>query len=173
MLESLESAKKRNAPIFGEIAGFGSNCDASSLTNPNVNGVAEAMKLALKDAKINPDTIDYINAHGTGTRINDPLECRAIHKVFGDRSTILPISSSKSLFGHAMGASSALEALATILAVQNDCAPPTLNCDDLDPECRIDPVSYNSRKVKIDTALSNSFAFGGSNGVLVFRKWEL
>ena len=173
VLESLESAKKRNAPILGEIVGFGSNCDASSLTNPNENGVAEAMKLALKDAKISPETISYINAHGTGTRLNDPLECRAIHQVFGDRSTMLPVSSIKSLFGHAMGASSALEALATLLAVENYCVPPTLNCDNLDPECEIDPVPYNSRKVQIDTALSNSFAFGGSNAVLVFRKWKL
>ena len=119
VLESLESANKRNAPVFGEIAGFGSNCDASSLTNPDENGVAESMKLALDDAEISPDSIGYINAHGTGTRLNDPLECRAIHRVFGDRSVKLPVSSSKSLFGHAMGASSALEALATLLAVQN------------------------------------------------------
>ena len=173
VLESLESATKRNATIFGEIAGFGSNCDASSLTNPDINGVVEAIKLALKDASICPENIDYINAHGTGTRKNDPLECQAIHQVFGDhRAGMIPVSSSKSLFGHAMGASSALEALATMLAVQKNCAPPTLNCDDLDPECGIDPVSYNSRKVQIDTALSNSFAFGGSNAVLVFRKWE-
>ena len=127
---------------------------------------------ALDDAEISPDSIGYIKAHGTGTRLNDPLECRAIHRVFGDRSVKLPVSSSKSLFGHAMGASSALEALATLLAVQNDCAPPTLNCDDLDPECVIDPVPYNFRKVQIEAALSNSFAFGGSNAVLVFRKWK-
>ena len=172
VLESLESANKRNAPVFGEIVGFGSNCDASSLTNPDENGVVESMKLALDDAEISPESIGYINAHGTGTRLNDPLECRAIKRVFGDRSVKLPVSSSKSLFGHAMGASSALEALATLLAVQNDCAPPTLNCDDLDPECVIDPVPYNSRKVQIEAALSNSFAFGGSNAVLVFRKWK-
>ena len=121
VLESLESAETRNAEIFGEIAGFGSNCDATSLTNPDENGVAESMKLALEDAEISPDSIGYINAHGTGTRLNDPLECRAIHRVFGNRASSLAVSSNKSQLGHAMGASSALEALATILAVQNDC----------------------------------------------------
>ncbi len=172
VLESLESANKRNAPVFGEIAGFGSNCDASSLTNPDENGVAESMKLALDDAEILPDSIGYINAHGTGTRLNDPLECRAIHQIFGGRAATLPVSSNKSVFGHSMGASSALEALATLLAIQNDCAPPTLNCDHQDPECAIDAVPHNSREVTIDAALSNSFAFGGSNAVLAFRKWK-
>ncbi len=172
VLESLESAETRNAEIFGEIAGFGSNCDAASLTNPDETGVAEAMRLALVDAELNPEDIGYINAHGTGTRLNDPLECRAIHKIFGDRASTLPVSSNKSVFGHAMGASSALEALATLLAVQNDCVPPTLNCDEQDPECDIDPVPTNSRKLKIEAALSNSFAFGGSNAVLAIRKWN-
>lgn len=170
VLESLESAEKRNTPVFGEIAGFGSNCDAFSLTNPEERGVAEAMRLALEDAELYPKNIGYINAHGTGTKINDPIECKAIHSVFGDRVEKLPVSSNKSLFGHAMGASSALEALATLLTVQNDCIPPTANCHDLDPECVIDPVANNSRNVTIDAAISNSFAFGGSNAVLVFRK---
>ena len=172
VLESLESAETRNAEIFGEIAGFGSNCDATSLTNPDENGVAESMKLALEDAEISPDSIGYINAHGTGTRLNDPLECRAIHRVFGNRASSLAISSNKSQLGHAMGASSALEALATILSVQNDCAPPTLNCIDPDPECDIDPVPNYARKLNIEAALSNSFAFGGSNAVLVIKKWK-
>ncbi|MBC8259754.1 MAG: beta-ketoacyl-[acyl-carrier-protein] synthase family protein [SAR324 cluster bacterium] len=172
VLESLESALNRKAHIFGEISGFGSNCDATSMTNPDENGVAESMRLALKDAAIDPEEIDYINAHGTATRLNDPLECRAVSKVFGKCSNKLPVSSTKSLIGHAMGASSALEALATLLAVQHDCALPTLNCDDLDPECAIDPVANKSRKVRIDTAISNSFAFGGSNAVLVFKKWK-
>ena len=127
---------------------------------------------AVVDAELNPEDIGYINAHGTGTRLNDPLECRAIHKIFGDRASTLPVSSNKSVFGHAMGASSALEALATLLAVQNDCVPPTLNCDEQDPECDIDPVPTNSRKLKIEAALSNSFAFGGSNAVLAIRKWN-
>ena len=172
VLESLESAQKRNVPVLGEIAGFGSNCDATSLTNPDENGVADAIRLALDDAELNPEDIGYINAHGTGTLLNDPLECRAIHQIFGGRAATLPVSSNKSVFGHSMGASSALEALATLLAVQNDCAPPTLNCDYQDPECAIDTVSHNSRKVTIDAALSNSFAFGGSNAVLAFRKWK-
>ena len=172
VLESLESAQKRNAEIFGEIAGFGSNCDAASLTNPDETGVAEAMRLALVDAELNPEDIGYINAHGTGTRLNDPLECRAIHKIFGNRASTLPVSSNKSVFGHAMGASSALEALATLLAVQNDCVPPTLNCEEQDPECDIDPVPIISRKLNIEAALSNSFAFGGSNAVLAIRKWN-
>lgn len=172
VLESLESAQKRNVNILGEIVGFGSNSDAVSLTNPDETGVAEAIKLAIVDAEMSPEDIDYINAHGTGTKINDPLECRAIHKVFGDRAATLPVSSIKSSFGHAMGASSALEALATLLAVQYDCAPPTLNCDDQDPECDIDTVAHISRNVQIDVALSNSFAFGGSNAVLVIKKWK-
>ena len=172
VLESLESAQKRNVNILGEIVGFGSNSDAVSLTNPDETGVSEAMKLAIMDAEIFPEDIDYINAHGTGTKINDPLECRAIHKVFGDRASSLPVSSIKSSFGHAMGASSALEALATLLAVQYDCAPPTLNCDEKDPECDVDTVGHISRNVQIDVALSNSFAFGGSNAVLVIKKWK-
>jgi len=130
------------------------------------------MKLALEDAEISPDSIGYINAHGTGTRLNDPLECRAIHRVFGNRASSLAVSSNKSQLGHAMGASSALEALATILSVQNDCAPPTLNCIDPDPECDIDPVPNYARKLNIEAALSNSFAFGGSNAVLVIKKWK-
>ncbi len=172
VLESLESAELRDAPVYGEISGFGSNCDAYSLTNPDEDSVAEAMRLALHDAGTPAEAIDYINAHGTGTRLNDPLECRAIHRVFGKRSARLPVSSCKSQFGHAMGASSALEALAVLLAVQHDCAPPTLNCDNLDPQCIIDPVPFHSRKIAIETALSNSFAFGGSNAVLVVQKWN-
>ena len=172
VLESLESAQKRNAPVFGEISGFGSNCDAASLTSPDETGVAEAMRLALLDAEMNPGDIGYINAHGTGTRLNDPLECRAIHKIFGEKATTLPVSSNKSILGHAMGASSVLEVLATLLALQNDCVPPTLNCDDQDPECAIDTVAHNSRKVLIDAALSNSFAFGGSNAVIALKKWK-
>ena len=143
-----------------------------SLTNPDENGVAESMILAIKDANINPDQVDYINTHGTGTKINDPIECKAIRKVFGNRASILPASSTKSSLGHAMGASSALEALATLLAVQNNCAPPTLNYEIPDEECIIDSVANSSRNIKIDVAISNSFAFGGSNGVIVFKKWK-
>ena len=172
VLESLESAEKRNASIYGEISGFGSNCDAFSLTNPDERGVAEAMRLALEDAELYPNNIGYINAHGTGTKLNDPVECKAIQRVFGDRASGMPVSSNKSLFGHAMGASSALEALATMLTVQNDRIPPTVNCHDLDPECFIDPVPNNSRNVTVNAAISNSFAFGGSNAVLVFKKWK-
>ena len=171
VLESLESAERRNATVYAEIAGYGNNCDAHNLTTPEESGITEAMTLALEDAGLAPDEIDAINAHGTGTRINDLVECRALHRVFGPRALHLPVSAPKSMLGHTMGASSALEAVASVLTLRHQCIPPTRNCENLDPECAIDPVADQARRQAVRTVLSNSFAFGGNNAVLAFRSW--
>ncbi|OGR27422.1 MAG: hypothetical protein A2277_18135 [Desulfobacterales bacterium RIFOXYA12_FULL_46_15] len=172
VLESLDSAIKSKRKIYAEISGFGSNCDAFHLTTPEKNGQAKAIKLALEDADINPEKIDYINAHGTATRLNDLVETAAIKDVFGDYAYRIPISSTKSVFGHAMGASSAMELVATVLSVKNDVIHPTLNYQECDPECDLDYVPGKARVKTINHAISNSFGFGGSNAVLVVKKWK-
>ncbi|MGK0290004.1 MAG: 3-oxoacyl-[acyl-carrier-protein] synthase II [bacterium] len=172
VLESLDSALERNATIYAEITGFGTNCDASSLTSPSEEGVTTAMDLALKSAEISPEEIDYINAHGTGTKINDAIESKAIRNVFGKHVENLPVSSSKSMLGHSMGASSALELIITALTVKNDCIPPTINYNTPDPNCDLNYVPNKAVSKKVTTAMSNSFAFGGSNAVLVVKKWN-
>jgi len=171
VLESLSSALNRDADIYAEIAGFGSNCDAYHLTAPSLTGEVEAMHLAIKDAGLSPRDIDYINAHGTATEINDRVETAAIKEVFGDYAYKLPISSTKSMIGHAMGASSALELIATVLSVKNHLIPPTVNYQKPDPECDLDYVPNHARPKEIKSAISNSFGFGGSNAVLVINKW--
>lgn len=171
ILETLESAQKRGAKIYGEIIGFGMSSDASHITRPNQKGPEKAMRLALEDAEISPELIDYINAHGTGTTVNDAMETAAIKNVFGDHASKLAISSTKSLHGHALGAASALEAVVTTLALEHQILPPTGNFIEKDPECDLDVVPNQSRKAKIDFALSNSFAFGGLNAVLAFKRW--
>jgi len=172
VLESLSSALKRKADIYAEIAGFGSNCDAYHFTAPSLTGEVEAMHLAIKDAGLSPKDIDYINAHGTATKINDRVETEAIKEVFGDHAYKLPISSTKSMIGHGMGASSALEVIATVLSVKNHLIPPTVNYQKPDPECDLDYVPNQARPKEIKYAISNSFGFGGSNAVLVINKWE-
>jgi 3-oxoacyl-[acyl-carrier-protein] synthase II len=172
VLESLSSALKRKADIYAEIAGFGSNCDAYHLTAPSLMGEVEAMHLAIKDAGLSPKDIDYINAHGTATKINDRVETAAIKEVFGDHAYKLPISSTKSMIGHGMGASSALEVIATVLSVKNHLIPPTVNYQKPDPECDLDYVPNQARPKEIKSAISNSFGFGGSNAVLAINKWE-
>lgn len=170
MLETLENAQKRGARIYAEFAGFGMSSDAKDITTPDVNGAARAVKNALKDAGLTPEQVDYINAHGTGTRINDLTETNVIKQVFGDHAKKLAVSSSKSLFGHALGAAGALEMLATVLAVTEDKAPPTLNYLGPDPECDLDYVPNQARPMKVNVALNNSFAFGGLNAVLAVKK---
>lgn len=172
ILEPLESALKRNAKIYAEVVGFGMSSDASHITKPSQKGPEKAMQLALKDAEINPEAIDYINAHGTGTLANDPMETAAIKKVFGGHAKKLAVSSTKSLHGHILGGTSAVEAVITTLALKNQILPPTGNFVEADPECDLDVVPNQSRSGVMHYAMSNSFAFGGLNAVLVFRKWE-
>jgi len=170
VLETLENAQARGAKIYAELAGFGMSSDAKDITTPDVRGASRAVILAMKDAGLNPDDIDYINAHGTGTRINDLTETAAIKTAFGGHAQKLAISSSKSMFGHALGAAGALEMLATVLAVTENIAPPTINYLGADPECDLDYVPNEARPMKIRAALNNSFAFGGLNAVVAVRK---
>jgi nodulation protein E len=170
VLETEENAKKRGAKIYAEFAGFGMSSDAKDITTPDVAGASRAVANCLRDAGLNPEDIDYINAHGTGTRVNDVTETAAIKKVLGDRARQIPISSSKSMFGHALGAAGALEMAATVLSLNENVAPPTLNYLEADPECDLDYVPNEARQVPIRAALNNSFAFGGLNAVVAVRK---
>ncbi len=170
LLEEYEAARKRSARIYAELAGYGANSDASHITQPSVEGPARAMQLALDDAGLNPEEVDYINAHGTATRVNDVVETRAIKQVFGARAGKIPVSSTKSMHGHAMGASGAIELVATVEALRRGVLPPTANYSKPDPECDLDYVPNQAREQKVRAALSNSFAFGGLNAVLVVKK---
>jgi len=170
VLEPLDDAVARGAKIWGEIAGFGMSSDAHHLTQPLAEGAARAMRAALTDAGIDPSAIDYINAHGTGTQANDATEALAICTVFGARAYKIPVSSTKSMHGHALGAAGALEAAATLLALHDGILPPTANFTAPDPACPLDVIPNKARAASAEWALSNSFAFGGLNAVLVFRK---
>jgi len=172
LLEELESAKKRSAKIYGEIIGYGASSDAFDIAIPNSAGQALAIKRALKDANLNPEEVDYINAHGTSTPANDREETKAIKEAFGDYSYKLTVSSNKSMLGHSMGASGAIELMASILSLKNGIIPPTINYDTPDPECDLDYVPNQARSKPIKTAISNSFAFGGNNSVIVLRRYE-
>lgn len=169
ILEPLEGAKARGAKIYAEICGFGMTSDAHHLTQPTVEGPARAMSAALREAGLRPEEIGYINAHGTGTPGNDPVESRAIRKVFGAHADKIGVSSTKSMHGHALGAAGALEAVATVLALYRGILPPTANFTERDPECDLDYIPNQSRKTQVGAALSNSFAFGGLNAVVAFR----
>jgi nodulation protein E len=170
VLEDYEAALTRGAQIRGEIAGFGMSSDAHHITQPSAEGAALAMRQALADAATAPDAIDYINAHGTGTAANDATETVAIRSVFGAHADRLCVSSTKSLHGHALGAAGAVEAVATVLALENECIPPTANYREPDPACDLDVVPNAARALRAEYAISNSFAFGGLNAVLVFRR---
>ena len=172
VLEELEHAKKRNAHIYGEIVGYGTSMDAYRVTDPHPEGrgAAQAMRNAVNDAGLFPDDIDYINAHGTSTPKNDKMETKAIKEVFGDRAYKIPISSTKSMIGHLISAAGAVEFVASIIALQNDCAPPTINYNTPDDECDLDYVPNKARDLPINTVLSNSFGFGGQNSTLIARK---
>ena len=172
ILETLESALQRGAAIYAEIIGFGMSSDAGHITKPDQKGPEKAMRMALNDAAISPDKIDYINAHGTGTLANDSLETAAIKAVFGDHEKKVAVSSTKSLHGHVLGGTSAIEAVITASALQHQVYPPTANYTVPDPECDLDVVPNKSRLGKMNYAMSNSFAFGGLNAVLVFKKWD-
>ncbi len=168
LLESFENAQRRGAEILGELAGFGATSDAGHVTDPSADGAARAIAMALRDAGLGPEEVAYINAHGTGTRANDPTEAVAIRSVFG--ATRPPVSSTKSLHGHAMGASGAIETVASLLAIRDGFLPPTLNLDTPDPACDLDHVANTPREARATGAfLSNSFGFGGMNAVLAVR----
>ncbi len=172
ILEELESAQRRGANIYGEIIGYGLNGDAYHITatSPTGEGAARCMKLALDNAKISPDSIDYVNAHGTST-VADATETMAIKTVFGKRAS-LAVSSTKSMTGHLLGAAGGIEAIYAILALKNGVLPPTINYTTPDPECDLDYVPNQAREKRIQFALSNSFGFGGTNGVLVFKRFQ-
>jgi nodulation protein E len=170
ILESLEAAQARGARIYAEMAGFGMSSDAHHITQPSSEGPARAMRAALQDAGVQPEQIGYINAHGTGTPANDLTETTAIHSVFGAHADKLAVSSTKSMHGHALGAAGALEAVATVLALDRGVLPPTANFTERDPACDLDVIPNVARQAQVEWAMSNSFAFGGLNAVLVFRR---
>jgi len=172
VLENWEHAVARGATILGEIIGFGMSSDAHHITQPCVDGPANAMLWALRDAAIEPDAVDYINAHGTGTQTNDITESHAIRAVFGPKAESVPVSSTKSLHGHALGAAGAVEAVATLLALEHGVVPPTANVSTIDPACEIRVVHSEPLAAKLEIALSNTFAFGGLNASLVLRRAE-
>jgi len=171
ILESLEHALERNAPIYAEVLGYGLSCDAYHMTSSSVEGIARCMKKALHEAGITEMAVDYISAHGTGTPTNDKNECAAIQEVFGERFARIPISSIKSMIGHTMGAASALEAITCVLVVRDDTIPPTINYETPDPECCIDCVPNVARKQTVRIAMNNSYAFGGNNACLIIKKY--
>jgi len=170
VLEPIESAQARGAKIYGEIAGFGMSSDAFHITQPSPDGAARAMRAALADARLKPEQVGYINAHGTATPANDATETTAIRKVFAGHAAKLAVSSTKSMHGHALGAAGALEAVATLLALDRSVLPPTANYTEPDPACDLDVIPNHSRSASVECALSNSFAFGGLNAVLAFRR---
>ncbi|MBP9015265.1 MAG: beta-ketoacyl-ACP synthase II [Candidatus Atribacteria bacterium] len=173
ILEEEERAKKRGARIYAELRGYGSTCDAYHITapDPEGEGAARSMKLAIEDACLALEDIDYINAHGTSTPLNDKVETLAIKKLFGERAYQIKISSTKSMTGHLLGGAGALEGAATVLAIYNSIIPPTINLDEKDPECDLDYTPHHALPLKIRNALSNSFGFGGHNGTLVFSRY--
>lgn len=170
VLEPLEVARARGAKIYGEIRGFGMSSDAYHITQPSPDGAARAMRAALRDAALQPEDIGYINAHGTATQANDATETAAIRKVFGAHADRLAVSSTKSMHGHTLGAAGAIEAVAALLSLCNGVLPPTANFTELDPACDLDVIPNQARQMQVECALSNSFAFGGLNAVLAFRK---
>ncbi len=174
VFEELEHAKRRGAPILAEVIGFSSSSDADHITQPSESGdgAASAMRAALEDAKLAPDTVDYINAHGTSTPLGDVAETRAIKNVFGPAAKKLIVSSTKSAVGHSLGASGGVELCATILAIRNATVPPTLNLDHQDDDCDLDYCPNTPRDRKISVAMSNSFGFGGHNACIVVRRFD-
>ena len=174
VLEEYEFAKARGAKIYAEVIGFGMSGDAYHMTSPSQGGegAARCMKLAMKNAGINPEEVDYINAHGTSTPAGDVGETHAMKTAFGDHAYKVAVSSTKSMTGHLLGAAGGIEAVFSALAIRDQVAPPTINLDNPDPECDLDYVPGAARPMKIDVAMSNSFGFGGTNGTLIFRKLD-
>ena len=173
ILESLEHAKKRGAPILAEIVGYGRTSDAFHITAPDSTGAgaAKAMELAIKDAGLTPKDISYINAHGTSTKLNDKVETIAIKKIFGEWAKKVPVSSTKSMTGHLLGAAGGVELAACVFALLNDLMPPTINLETPDPDCDIDYTPNRARRGKLTSAMSNSLGFGGHNASIVIKKF--
>lgn len=174
MIEELESAKRRGARIYGELAGYGVSADAYHLTSPQPEGVgaSRCMEMALKHAGINPEAVDYVNAHGTSTPLGDICETLAVKRTFGEHAKALMVSSTKSMTGHLLGAAGGVEFAASVLAITTGIIPPTINLEDPDPECDLDYVPNDAREVKVKTAISNSFGFGGHNACVLVRRFE-
>jgi 3-oxoacyl-[acyl-carrier-protein] synthase II len=174
ILEELEFARTRGAPILAEIIGYGMSADAYHITQPaeGGEGACRVMQNTLNDAKVKPEDVDYINAHGTSTPLGDRQETQAIKQAFGEHARKLAVSSTKSMTGHLLGGAGGLEAGVTVLALRDQMLPPTINLETPDPECDLDYVPNHARKAKVDIALTNSFGFGGTNGCLLFRRWE-
>ena len=173
ILEELEFAQKRNARIYAELIGYGYTGDAYHITapSPDGDGAIRCMRMAIKDAGLKPEDIDYINAHGTSTQLNDLTETIAIKKVFGDHAKRIPISATKSMTGHLLGAAGSTEAIFTILALRDGILPPTINYEEPDPECDLDYVPNVARRQYLNTGMSNAFGFGGTNATLIFKKF--
>ena len=174
VLEELEHAKRRGATIYAELVGYGMSADAYHMTQPPAGGegAARCMKHALKDAGINPDQIDYINAHGTSTPAGDLAETQALKTVLGEHAYQVAVSSTKSMTGHMLGAAGGIEAIFSVLALRDQVVPPTINLDNPDPECDLDYVPHHARKMPLDYVMSNSFGFGGTNGTVIFKKYN-
>ncbi|MBE9514565.1 MAG: beta-ketoacyl-ACP synthase II [Chloroflexi bacterium] len=172
ILEEMQSAMRRGARVYAELIGYGSNIDGIHITEPDSENQARCLKLAMSDAAVAPTDIDYINAHGTSTGLNDACETKAIKAALGEHSRKVPVSSNKSMIGHLLGASGAVEAVFTVLTIRDSIIPPTINYDTPDPECDLDYVPNLARKAQVNTALSNSFGFGGANAALVFKRFE-
>jgi 3-oxoacyl-[acyl-carrier-protein] synthase II len=172
ILEELEHAKKRGARIYAEVAGYGASGDAGHITAPAPEGEGgqRAMKMAIRSARLPLESIGYINAHGTSTPVGDVLETEAIKKVFGAHAAKLAVSSTKSMTGHLLGASGAVESVFSVLALAREVLPPTINLEDPDPQCDLDYVPNQAREIRVQAALSNSFGFGGTNASLVFAR---
>ncbi|MFO0122768.1 MAG: beta-ketoacyl-ACP synthase II, partial [Inhella sp.] len=171
VLESLEHAQARGAKIYAELVGFGMGADAFHMTAPNVDGPKRSMLAALRDAGLNADAVQYLNAHGTSTPLGDVNETNAVKKAFGDHAKSLVISSTKSMTGHLLGGAGGIESVFTVLALRDQIAPPTINLDDPDPDCDLDYCANQAREMRIDVAAKNNFGFGGTNGTLLFKRF--
>ena len=172
VIESEKHAKNRQAEILGEIAGYGSTNDAFHITQPEKEGAVLAMRKAIQDSGLLPTDVDYINAHGTSTPLNDKNETNAIKEVFGKHANSLKISSTKSMTGHLLGASGAIEAVVSVKAIEHNLAPPTINYATADPDCNLDYIPNTAQKFSIDAVMSNTFGFGGHNAVILIKRWE-
>ena len=173
ILEELEHAKKRGAKIYAEMSGYGYNGDAYHITAPcpDGDGFIRCIRMALKDAQLSPDDVDYINAHGTSTKLNDYIETLAIKEVFKEKAYKIPVSSTKSMTGHLLGAAGAIEAIFSVLSIRDQVCPPTINYESPDPECDLDYVPNIARNRAINVVMSNAFGFGGTNSTLVLRRF--